>query len=95
MLEAAPADGAAGEGEEPTNEEQQALYEEFANRLSRCLLDRSKRRLGDERHREWRAAFAKSGPGSTVIRARILPEDVYEPAAPVPGPCHRRTRTRS
>lgn len=69
---------------QPSDDEQQALYDDFANRLSRQLLELSKRRISDERHREWQEAFAQWGRGSTVDRARIIAEDVYGQAAPVP-----------
>ena len=69
---------------EPSEDEQQALYDEFANQLSRRLLELAKRRISDERHRDWQEAFAQWGRGSTVIRARIIAEDVYGQAAPVP-----------
>jgi hypothetical protein len=69
---------------EPSEDEQQALYDEFANQLSRRLLELAKRRISDERHRDWQEAFGKWGPGSTVVRARIIAEDVYGQAAPVP-----------
>ncbi len=69
---------------EPSEDEQQALYDEFANQLSRRLLELAKRRISDERHRDWQEAFAQWGRGSTVVRARIIAEDVYGQAAPVP-----------
>jgi hypothetical protein len=68
----------------PSDDEQQALYDQFANQLSRRLLELTKRRVSDERHRDWQEAFAQWGRGSTPIRARIIAEDVYGQAAPVP-----------
>jgi hypothetical protein len=69
---------------QPSEDEQQALYDDFANRLSRRLLELAKRRVSDERHREWQEAFVQRGRGSTVVRARIIAEDIYGQAAPVP-----------
>ncbi|MFI0895908.1 hypothetical protein [Streptomyces sp. NPDC020983] len=69
---------------EPTEEEKQAVLEDFVNRLNRGLLDLCRRRVAVERLGDWQAAFAKSGRGSTSERARIIADSVYGQAAPVP-----------
>lgn len=69
---------------EPTEEEKQAVLEDFVARLNNGLLGLCHRRLADERHRDWQEAFLKSGRGSTFERARIIANEIYGQAAPVP-----------
>jgi len=33
---------------------------------------------------QWQNAYDKRGTGSTFVRARIIEEEIYQPAAPVP-----------
>jgi energy-coupling factor transporter ATP-binding protein EcfA2 len=68
----------------PIEEDQQAFYDEYANRVSRRLLATARRRIAEERHRDWQDAFGEAGPGSTLRRARIIADDVYAHAAPIP-----------
>ena len=68
---------------EPSEEEKQAVLEDFVARLNRSLLDLSHRRIADDRHREWQEAFLRSGRGSTFERARIIANDIYGQAAPI------------
>ena len=72
------------EDSEPPEEEKQSIYDTLADNLSRRLLDLSTRRVWRERISEWEHAYYKSGRGSTFVRARIIGNDIYEPAAPVP-----------
>jgi hypothetical protein len=37
-----------------------------------------------ERAAQWQDAYDKHGTGSTFERARIIGDEIYEPAAPVP-----------
>jgi hypothetical protein len=37
-----------------------------------------------ERAGQWQDAYDKHGTGSTFVRARIIGDEIYEPAAPVP-----------
>ena len=48
------------------------------------LLELASRRVWRDRASEWQSAFDKRGTGSTFVRARIIDEDIYVPAAPVP-----------
>ena len=32
---------------------------------------------------QWREAYDKHGTGSTFVRARIIGDEIYEPAAPI------------
>lgn len=69
---------------EPSVDERQALYDEFANRLSERMLDLAHERLFSQRNNEWIDAYLRSGRGSTFERARIIAENIYSSAAPVP-----------
>ena len=72
------------EGPEPTEEERQTKYDAFADKLSGRLLALSTRRVWRERIKDWERAYQEAGRGSTFVRARIIGNDIYEPAAPVP-----------
>ena len=72
------------EGPEPTEEERQTRYDALADNLSGRLLALSTRRVWRERIKDWERAYQESGRGSTFVRARIIGNDIYEPAAPVP-----------
>ena len=72
------------EGLEPTEEEKQIKYDALADDLSGRLLALSTRRVWRERIKDWERAYHESGRGSTFVRARIIANDIYEPAAPVP-----------
>jgi len=69
---------------DPSVDEKQALYDELANRLSERMLELAQERLFAQRSREWVDAYHRSGKGSTLDRARIIAEDIYAAAAPVP-----------
>lgn len=69
---------------DPSMDETQALYDQFANRLSERMLDLAHQRLFTQRNREWVDAYIRSGKGSTYDRARIIAEQIFESAAPVP-----------
>ena len=72
------------EGPEPTEEERQTKYDALADNLSGRLLALSTRRVWRERIKDWERAYQESGMGSSFVRARIIGNDIYEPAAPVP-----------
>ena len=72
------------EGPEPTKEEMQAKYDALADNLSGRLLALATRRVWRERIKDWVRAYQKSGRGSTFVRARIIGNEIYDPAAPVP-----------
>ena len=48
------------------------------------MMRLSTRRVWKARGREWQSAYDKRGKGSTFVRAHIIGEQIYEPAAPVP-----------
>lgn len=72
------------EGPEPLDEEKQRVYDTLADSIGRRFRELSTRRVWRERSGEWQGAYDKHGSGSTFVRARIIGDDIYEPAAPVP-----------
>lgn len=72
------------EGPEPSDDERQRAYDVFAENLGKRLLQLAARRVWHERSAEWQSAYDKRGTGSTFVRARIIGEEIYEPAAPIP-----------
>lgn len=72
------------EGPEPTEDQRQATYDALADNVARRLLALGRRRVWQERMPAWQNAYDKRGTGSTFVRARIIAEDIYGPAAPVP-----------
>lgn len=71
-------------GPEPTQEEKHQVYEMLAESIGRRLRELATRRVWNERVAEWQEAYDKRGPGSTFVRAQIIGDDIYVPAAPVP-----------
>jgi len=72
------------DGPEPADDQKQDCFDGFADNLSRRLLEVCTRRVWHERAAQWREAYDKHGTGSTFVRARIIGDEIYEPAAPVP-----------
>ena len=73
------------EGGEPAESQKHDCIDALADNLGRRLLDLCTRRLRLERQPQWQDAYDKHGTGSTFVRARIIGDDIYERAAPVPG----------
>lgn len=71
-------------GPEPSDDQKQAAFDAFADDLSLRLLELCSRRVWHERASQWQDAYDKHGTGSTFVRARIIGDEIYEPAAPVP-----------
>ena len=72
------------EGPEPTEDERQSKFDALADCLNRRIRDLSTRRVWRERMIDWGRAYDNSGRGSTFVRARIIGNDIFEHAAPVP-----------
>ena len=72
------------EGGEPSDDQKQDRFDAFADNLSRRLLKLCTRRVWHERAVQWDDAYYKRGTGSTFVRARIIGNEIYAPAAPVP-----------
>jgi len=51
--------------------------------LSGDVMKMSARRLRLERIAEWQDAYSQSGRGSSYVRAAIINDRIYSPAAPV------------
>ena len=72
------------EGPEPTEDQKQDTFDALADNLGRRLLELCTRRVRDQHAVQWENAYYKRGTGSTFERARIIGNQIYEPAAPVP-----------
>ncbi len=72
------------EGREPGEDEKQGCLDVFAEDLGRRIVDLCERRIWHERLPQWNDAYAKYGIGSTRVRAKIIVDEVFGPAAPVP-----------
>ena len=72
------------EGPEPSDEQRQSMYDALADSLNRRIRDLSTRRVWRERNSDWERAYDESGRGSTFVRARIIGNDIFAQAAPVP-----------
>ena len=72
------------EGSEPADDEKQKCFDAFADHLSRRLLELCTRRVWQARVARWQDAYYKYGIGSTFVRARIIGDEIYEAAAPIP-----------
>jgi hypothetical protein len=73
------------EGPEPSDEEKHGVYDTLADSIGKRLRELSTRRVWSERTAEWQDAYDKHGAGSTFVRARIIGNGIYEPAAPIPN----------
>ena len=72
------------EGPEPTDDDRQNKIDALADCLNRRIRDLSTRRVWRDRMIDWERAYDNSGRGSTLVRARIIGNDIFEHAAPVP-----------
>ncbi len=72
------------EGQDPSEEEKHVFYDALAGNIGKRLRELSTRRVWTERSRDWQNAYDKHGSGSTFLRAQIIGDDIYEPAAPIP-----------
>lgn len=71
-------------GDGPTDDEKQQTYEALASNVSKRMLDLASRRVRVERHSDWQNAYYQAGRGSTFVRAKIIADQVYDRAAPIP-----------
>ncbi|MXY26405.1 MAG: hypothetical protein F4Y45_18030 [Acidobacteria bacterium] len=69
---------------QPADDQKQACFDALADNLGPRLLQVCTRRMWHERAEQWRDAYVKHGTGSTFVRARIIGDEIYEPAAPIP-----------
>ena len=68
----------------PTQKEIQTKFDGLADNLSERLPVLSSRRVWRDHLDDWERAYRKVGKGSTFVRARIIGNDIFELAAPVP-----------
>lgn len=71
-------------GDEPGEDEKQAILDALLNSVTSRLVELTQRRLRDEVRRGWQDAYLQKGPGSTFVRARIIATEVYDRGAPIP-----------
>jgi hypothetical protein len=69
----------------PTDDEKQQIVDDFASAIAKEVRDLASRRISVDRTRTWQNAYAQAGTGSTFDRARIISDEVYDRAAPVPS----------
>ncbi len=72
------------EGPEPTEDQKRDCFNALAHNLGQRLLEVCTRRLWHQHAVQWQEAYYERGIGSTFVRARIIGDEIYEPAAPVP-----------
>lgn len=72
------------EGPEPVEDEKQLVYDALAENIGKRMMRLATARVWKQRGAEWQSAYGKQGKGSTYVRAHIIGERIYEPAAPVP-----------
>lgn len=73
------------DGPEPTDDDKQLMIDALAKEISREVTALCSRRINAERRKSWQEAYAEFGRGSTFRRARIISDEVYDRAAPIPG----------
>jgi hypothetical protein len=71
-------------GPEPSDKDKEAIYSDFADKVSRRLIPTCSRRVQVERVNDWQRAYNLSGVRSTFARARIIADEIYDKAAPIP-----------
>lgn len=70
---------------EPADDsEKLQIFSLLAEEIARRVLELAIRRVRSDRLLNWQSAFGESGQGSSYRRARIIGEQIYQPAAPIP-----------
>jgi hypothetical protein len=72
------------EGIEPDLDKQQHIFDDLSAKLTGQLLDLASRRIWTDRYQEWQDAYSLSGTGSTFVRAKMIEDNIYDKAAPIP-----------
>lgn len=73
------------EGSEPTDDDKAAVFDLLVNEIAKQVTELCIRRIKAAHAKEWQQAYTEHGVGSTFRRARIISNDIYERAAPVPS----------
>ena len=81
-------------GPEPAEDQKQICFDAFADNLGRRFLALCTRRVWRERAAQWQDAYYRRGTGSASVRARIIGNEIYEPAAPIPDLTPSRDRNQ-
>ena len=81
-------------GPEPTEDRKQNCFDAFADDIGRRLLALCTRRVWHEHAARWQDAYYKHGTGSASVRARIIGNEIYELAAPIPDITPSRDRNQ-
>lgn len=71
-------------GREPNDTDKETIFSDFAEKVSKRLISTCSRRVQAERLGDWQRAYSLSGARSTFARARIIADDIYNRAAPIP-----------
>jgi len=71
-------------GPEPSEADKETIFSDFADKVSRRLISTCTRRVQVERVADWQRAYNLSGVRSTFARARVIADDIYDKAAPIP-----------
>jgi hypothetical protein len=69
---------------EPSDDQKQAIYDAFADAIARRMLILATQRVWKAKAQEWQTAYNKHGTGSTYVRAHIIGQQIFDPAAPIP-----------
>jgi hypothetical protein len=72
------------EGPESTDDDKQAIVNILANEIAKEVTVLCSRRIKAEHTMAWQHAYAEYGTGSSFRRARIISNDIYDRAAPIP-----------
>ncbi|PKN81932.1 MAG: hypothetical protein CVU47_04975 [Chloroflexi bacterium HGW-Chloroflexi-9] len=73
---------------EPPEATRNEILDRFTTEISIELGRIARRWVWLERRREWSAAYAETGKGSTYVRARIIDAEVFEQVVPLDGVAH-------
>lgn len=75
----------AWRGPEPDDEVRQQVIDLIAVQIAARVTDIATRRIRNQPIKGWTDAYAERGSGSTFRRAKIISDDVYRQAAPIPA----------
>lgn len=71
-------------GPDPSDDQKQAIFDAFADAVAKRMLVLATQRIWRAKVSEWGAAYYEHGKGSTFVRARIIGQQILDPAAPIP-----------
>lgn len=71
-------------GQPSDDDDRQVVYDALADHIAGNMRRLATSRVWKQHGVEWRDAYSRRGKGSTFVRARIIGNDIYDRAAPVP-----------